>query len=207
MGEFGEVARRGNADGHEMRLRRILSQEYFLIFGDFGKRLAEKLGILEKKAKETPYERAVARYVTKNSLRKAADISNTTKQKIKRAIETSLAEGDMRGLEKLIREKIGGEEGRRRAETIARTESHSASQDAAFELAQESGLDLVKMWVSVEDGRTRDTHVEANGQIRELEETFDVGDEELYYPGDPSGEAGEVINCRCVCVYIPRRSA
>lgn len=206
LGEFKRVANAGNADGHEARLRLILAQEYALLFSDFGKRLADSLGILTTKA-DGPYERAARRYVKKNALAKAKDISDTTKAKLKRIIAETVIEGDQRKLELAIREKIGGDEGRRRAETIARTESHSASQDAAFELAQEADIDLVKIWSSTEDARTRESHVEADGQVREMHEEFEVGDESLLYPGDPNADASEVINCRCVCLYVPRRSA
>ena len=205
--EFNRVAASGSTAGHEERLRRMLAQEYDLLFSDFGRRLADTLGILTTKAKgDGPYERAARRYVKKNALTKAKDISQTTKDKLARVIAQTVIDGDQRKLEIAIREKLGGDEGRRRAETIARTESHSASQDAAFEMAQEAEIDLVKIWTSVEDARTRESHTEADGQVREMHEEFEVGDELLMYPGDPTGDASEVINCRCVCIYVPRRS-
>lgn len=44
------------------------------------------------------------------------------------------------------------------------------------------------------DKRTRDTHAQINGVEEELRVPFANG---LLYPGDPSGPAKEVINCRC----------
>jgi hypothetical protein len=35
-----------------------------------------------------------------------------------------------------------------------------------------------------------------------IDEPFIVSGEELMYPGDPSGSAGNVINCRCAIGYV-----
>lgn len=80
---------------------------------------------------------------------------------------------------------------------IARTEGHriqvTATMDAC-EKAKEKGADVVKQWDATLDGRTRDSHAQVDGEIRELDKPFSNG---LMYPGDPSGGAAEVINCRC----------
>jgi len=85
---------------------------------------------------------------------------------------------------------------------IARTEGHriqcSAADDAAH-LAKDRGADVVKQWDSTLDGKTRESHVAVDGQIRELDEKFSNG---LMFPGDPAGGAAEVINCRCA--YLQR---
>lgn len=81
---------------------------------------------------------------------------------------------------------------------IARTEGHRVSQAATMDAqhkVKEKGADIVKQWDSTIDRRTRESHVYVDGQIRELDEPFSNG---LQYPGDPSGKASEVINCRCV---------
>lgn len=91
-----------------------------------------------------------------------------------------------------------------KAYTITRTEGHRIQQKASEDARQEAknhGADIVKQWDSTLDGRTRPTHVDLDGQIKELDEPFTNG---LMYAGDPSGSAGEVINCRCVILQIPR---
>lgn len=61
--------------------------------------------------------------------------------------------------------------------------------------------DLVKRWVNatdsntVNDGRIRPTHMEANGQAVPIDGSFVVGGAQMLYPGDPSGPDSEVINC------------
>lgn len=80
---------------------------------------------------------------------------------------------------------------------IARTEAHRiqcrASMDAC-EKAKSKGADIVKQWDAALDKRTRESHAQVDGEIRELDEPFSNG---LMYPGDPDGSAAEVINCRC----------
>lgn len=88
---------------------------------------------------------------------------------------------------------------------IARTEGHriqcAASHDAAQQ-AKDRGADIVKKWDATLDGKTRESHVAVDGQIREVDERFSNG---LMYPGDPAGSAAEVINCRCGYLQKARR--
>lgn len=87
---------------------------------------------------------------------------------------------------------------------IARTEGHRIQTTAtmdAMEAAKSRGADVVKQWDSTLDGATRESHVAVDGQIRELNQKFSNG---LDYPGDPSGSAAEVINCRCALLQRAR---
>jgi hypothetical protein len=56
-----------------------------------------------------------------------------------------------------------------------------------------------KIWIAILDDHTREAHAEADSQIVDYEDPFDVGGEELMYPGDDSMGAseGNIINCRC----------
>lgn len=87
---------------------------------------------------------------------------------------------------------------------IARTETTTATNYATVLASQRSELVLEKTWISVQDNRTRRKvydHLDMNGQkVGEFDKFF-VGGEELEYPGDPKGQAGNIINCRCKVVY------
>jgi uncharacterized protein with gpF-like domain len=56
---------------------------------------------------------------------------------------------------------------------------------------------MERRWMAALDDRTRDAHGSADGQIVKVDKPFNVGGEELMYPGDPAGSAENVINCRC----------
>ena len=91
-----------------------------------------------------------------------------------------------------------------RARTIARTEGHRIQQQSAEDArqaAKSKGADVVKQWDAALDGRTRDSHRQVDGEIRENNERFSNG---LRYPGDPHGAAAEVVNCRCVALTRAR---
>ena len=90
---------------------------------------------------------------------------------------------------------------RMRGAMIARTETHGAANFAMHQTAKQTGLTLVKEWVSAQDDRTREDHSEANGQTVPIDEPFNVGGELLMYPGDSAGSAGNTINCRCVSIH------
>ena len=83
---------------------------------------------------------------------------------------------------------------------IARTEGHRIQQTAthdAQKAAKARGADVVKQWDSTLDGRTRPTHRKLDGQIREVDEPFEVDGKKAMKPGD-FGRPEEDINCRCV---------
>lgn len=87
---------------------------------------------------------------------------------------------------------------------IARTETTIAMNLATNQAGVESGVLIDKEWISAGDGKERPTHAELNGEQVDMNEPFSNG---LMYPGDPSGDAGEVINCRCTFLQIPKRDA
>ncbi len=91
-----------------------------------------------------------------------------------------------------------------RAERIARTEVISSSNLSSQAGAQATGLELDKEWISYIDDKTRDSHRDLNGAKVDINETFSNG---LEVPGDPAGEAEEVINCRCTVGYAAKEGA
>lgn len=89
---------------------------------------------------------------------------------------------------------------------IARTEGARINQESKFDAAKkakEAGADLVKQWDSTLDGRTRPTHRKLDGQIRELDEPFEVDGKTAQHPCG-FGIASEDINCRCIMLTRAR---
>ena len=80
------------------------------------------------------------------------------------------------------------------AQRIARTEIHNSHNTAVMDTYQELGVEYT-MWISAgDDGRTRDSHLEVEGEIIPVGGTYSNG---LKYPGDTDGPIEEWINCRC----------
>lgn len=98
---------------------------------------------------------------------------------------------------------------RYRGETIGRTEAiaalNRAEQEAILQ-AVDSGMvkrsAVTRIWDSAgDDGKTRESHLEMDGQTVGLEEPFTFPDgTKAMFPGDTSldAPAEETINCRCI---------
>ena len=119
---------------------------------------------------------------------------------LKKRIANNLSRGIATASEyKVIARNIAADSnvGFNRAMRIARTEGGRISNESAYDAsiaAKEKGADVLKSWDAALDGRTRDSHRQVDGEIRELDEPFSNG---MMYPSDPAGGAAEVVNCRC----------
>ena len=76
---------------------------------------------------------------------------------------------------------------------IARTEIHNSHNTAVHDSYKEMDIEYT-MWIAADDERTRESHLEINGEIIRLGDTYSNG---LKYPGDTDGPIEEWINCRC----------
>lgn len=93
-----------------------------------------------------------------------------------------------------------------RAKTIVRTEGHRIQQASTYDAqtaAKSKGADVVKQWDSTLDGRTRSTHRHLDGQIKEVEEPFEMDGKKAMFPGE-FGDPAEDCNCRCVSLTRAR---
>lgn len=87
-----------------------------------------------------------------------------------------------------------------RAMLISRTESHRIRETAVAhsqEKAVEKGADLVRVWDSVMDGKTRSKHLHLDGQKRRVNEPFEAGGKKVMRPGQ-FGDPADDCNCRCM---------
>lgn len=85
----------------------------------------------------------------------------------------------------------------RNARTLV-TGAQNAGRLDSYKKLRDDGAVLNKVWMATGDGRTRDWHLDMDGQEVGLDEAFiDGNGEELEYPGDPGGPPESVYNCRC----------
>lgn len=76
----------------------------------------------------------------------------------------------------------------------AMTGAQNAGRLDSMKRAQARGIGVKKGWLATLDHVTRDSHVDLDGEVQELDRTFSNG---LMFPGDASGAPAEVYNCRC----------
>lgn len=151
------------------------------------------------------YKEGIKAWAKRHVASMIQSISDTTRSIIGRILKRGVDEGKSnKDIAKEIRGRLTGPQAARRAMTIARTETHAATQRGSNETAKQSTVELEKEWGATEDERTRKTHAIADGQVVDLDELFVVGGALMAYPGDPRGPAKEVINCRCVALYWPK---
>ena len=134
----------------------------------------------------------------------AGQVTDTTYAAIQQALQDGVANGaSIDDLAAAVQD-VFDVASRSRAKTIARTEVISASNGSASLAAAQLPSDVAagQEWISTRDDRTRDDHADADGQVVAMGTAFDVGGESLLYPGDPDGDGGNVINCRCTVAFL-----
>lgn len=173
--------------------------------GETAKRFAPAPVSGVKKVYSTILEEEAVEYAINLSLRRVEGVAATTirlaRRIIARGIENELS---LSQIGKDLQSSASAVTARSRGTTIARTEIHTAANASAHKMAVSSGVSLKREWIASNDDRTRDDHGAADGQKVGPEEEFEVGGEEMMYPGDPSGSPENVINCRCVVAYVPQ---
>jgi hypothetical protein len=137
------------------------------------------------------------------------DMNDYSKRTVAGALSIAISEGaTVSERAKLIRalsDEISGTDGMglghpfsyKRSIRIARTFSTAAANGGKVEGWRQSEVVKRKKWRSARQERTRKSHKEADGQIVDLDKPFEIGSDKLMHPGDPSGSAKEIVNCRC----------
>lgn len=185
----------------EQHWNKTLTEHYHVIIKQFSDYTNEEL--IGNKSK-TNFLTRVKEFINKQGLIKSKYITGTTIDKARTIINKGHDNGDSQNdISEALEDGIGGAISDFRADTIARTEVHNAAtfamQETAEEVQEKTSTNLTREWVAVDDERTREWHVAADGQQRGLDEPFDVDDEEIDRPGEGSPE--NAINCRCTLIY------
>lgn len=84
-----------------------------------------------------------------------------------------------------------------RARLWAETESTKVENWGTLEGYEQNPAVEMKGWNCQQIDTSREEHIEADGQEVALDEPFNVGGEELMFPGDHTASAWNVCNCRC----------
>ena len=188
--------------------------EYYLILQKYNRR-EYRLGIQEAERLVKLANKPVAEKAIKPRLSKRLDLfatlrgaeedllervfiaSQATLARVDTSIKTLLTEGYQSGkginyISNLLVKRFDQLQ-TWEAKRIARTEIHNSHNTAVMDTYNEIGVEYT-MWISADDERTRESHLEINGEIIRLGDTYSNG---LRFPGDTDGPIEEWINCRC----------
>ena len=160
------------------------------------------LGRFFSKDFDQDFEIQLSAWIAVNSSVWVTEIDQTTRKRLAKVIDKSYSNGlSVEETGVALRNTVLAM-GVYRANLIARTEVHRVASFANQLVAQNMKISGTnKQWIAIQDARTRITHSYASGQVVDLEEPFDIGGEQLQYPGDPMGSSAETINCRCAVIY------
>lgn len=195
---------------HQKEIEGIIRRRLLPIAMEFGSDTINRISkvkaaehLIERKDAQGFFGNAISRWLRRYAAERAKQITNSIRKIIAGIIAAANDEGiGERETGKRIRQRAPAIS-KTRAERIARTETHSASEKASYDAAKALGIPIAKEWASAEDNRTRTTHARADGQTIGIDDLFSIGEDRLLYPGDPSGSAKEIVNCRCSGLYHP----
>ena len=152
-------------------------------------------------------------------LNDAEEINTYTRNIIRKTLTRAATEG--LSINEIVRVlRTDPELGPMRARRIARTETVTAANGAAMIYAKKSGYQMKKIWLSIQDNRTRHNqlanHLTIDGTTIDYEEPFKLksnklGDIFMQQPGvrtQPNGlavPAVEIVNCRCTVAFQAKR--
>ena len=203
-----------------------LFKAYFKIYTEIGKVHGRRVGIFTDKETKafdlggflSLFTRNVAEFLRNSLWWRIRTVRESLVESIMEMMTERLERGmDMRDVAKEVK-KIADDPKftRYKAMRIARTESTAASNYAALQSAKLSPYETTKEWISASDKRTRRKpedrydHAEKDTEKKDIDEDFEFESskgvvDKLQFPGDPTGEAGNVINCRCTIAIRPKR--
>jgi HK97 family phage portal protein len=140
----------------------------------------------------------IERYIREVGGEKISIINDTTAAALREQLTEGIKSGEsIRELSTRVSEVFDTRKSPYELERIARTEVIGASNAAAIVSMEVSGVVDGKEWISTMDGRTRDSHIDMDGQEVPLHEPFKFPNgATAQFPGG-TGLPSEDINCRC----------
>lgn len=195
-------------DGYEWLDDMLSDAEFAALMADFLEGAYKTGGETISTAFDEPDPNALAALARRASKigRVNETVSRQLKDTIRETIRRGIAEGwteeeRAQAVVEVVRGKLA--QARRRARTIARTETHGAFNEGRYNEMSRVGIKRHR-WITARDVGThsepvRKTHRVLDGMVIDVGEKFPNG---LRYPLDQNGVASEVINCRCVCVPV-----
>jgi HK97 family phage portal protein len=195
--------------------QKLLAGVYVEVMQTFGDEIFKQLKNdsiqMETKGLFNVFHKFVQEFIAKTVAQKVVQITDVTKNKIKGIINVGHTNGESiveisQRLDSLYLDQIIPN----RSVVIARTEVIGASNAGNSYAADQTGLKLEKIWISTKDNRTRDEndnfdHVSMDGVKVLKNDPYDVpgkkGNDSIMFPGDPNGQAGNIIQCRCTEYY------
>ena len=164
------------------------------------------------RGKATPdegyWEDELIRYAGENAGEKIVLVQDTFKEELVSIVRTNMQLDSQLPIEKLARKILHDYKDIAlwQARRIAQTETMISLAGAGDIAARSLDVRFSKQWAISGLGNTRDSHLEMDGIVVEMDEPFVLpSGEEMMHPHDASlgASAGEIINCACDVIRRP----
>lgn len=189
-----------NSKEEEKLLRELVKDLFFMLAKTYWEEADKNI------AGTLPYDEAeLTRFVESSLIRFSQEVNQTTLDELNAFMVEANNQGyGIDKIKKFIKERFV-EYRKNRAETIARTEVNGIANgmsDMRYKIALNDGVISGLEWLTTMDGKQRDIHGDANGQVIGVGEQFTVGGEKMNHPGDVNASASNRINCRCTVIPV-----
>jgi uncharacterized protein with gpF-like domain len=203
---------------NESQIQNIYFENYLKVGTHYGNKIGR--GIPKDKKEFSPdmfpqlFRSSLVEWLNENAGLKITSIRQTLVDFVIKEVSKGFEEGlDVRtiarNIEKIVRSRNFY---RWQALRIARTETTAAANYGATVAMEQSGLVMEKLWISSNNSRTRQIekgdrydHIDMEGVRVGKNDFFNVQGDLIRFPGDPKGQAANVINCRCTVALVPKR--
>ena len=200
-----------------------ITNAYFEVYNEIGKTHGTRTGnSINAQLKDfiesiflNQFERTLLTWLLNNAGSRITSVTRTYADYIIEEISRGLIGGDsIREIVSTIQRRLNNPRSgwyRWQLLRIARTETTAAANHGATVATQISGVVTEKVWITADDSRVRRppksrfNHAAMNGVRVDQNEQFNVQGDLIDFPGDPKGDAGNIINCRCASAVVVKR--
>jgi hypothetical protein len=194
-------------------IRTVLISMWYSIFPKTARTVIQQLDEqygeeLRRKFFDTPnayWLQIINEYILSSVPGQVSEITDFTKEWIRRKLRQGIEQ--QMSIDEIVQLLIEKDISASRARVIARTNITGIMNAAGKAAAKETKILLRKMWISAQDNRTRRIprdrydHVHMDGVAVNIDEKFNVNGDLIDFPGDPHGQAANIIQCRCTTAY------
>ena len=179
------------------KLPEIYSINYTEVSTDIGGKVGYSFNL--------PDQDTVARLATQNDqLLPAQTDLKWNRQALNAEVTQGIIQGESVDKIKMRFQRVLGMDrscSRRNARTAVTAAENRGRMDMMHD-AEEMGIEVKKVWMTIMDDRARDAHRELNNKEAEVDEPFENELGEIMFPGDSDAEdPANVYNCRCTLGY------
>ena len=170
----------------------LAAQQEEILFAEQAAQLRNEISRMADEANNLLVEQARLRERMTRANQQLIELQRNSKTIIAKNIKQNLIDRSQARSELIASQNVG------MTEAWTRQKEAELIEDAGLVGANKNPINITKTWTALLDSKTRESHVEADGQTVGVNDFYNIGGFQALYPRDPNLPASESINCRCV---------